>query len=68
MSGRGTYSMCHIYILLLLKIFFSYESWICRSLRRILVCDCHSKGELPIVPQVRVGMALNTYHIKYVIA
>ena len=22
MSGRGTYSMCHIYILLLLKIFF----------------------------------------------
>ena len=71
MSGRGLIP-CVIYIIFIIIIivffFFSYEAWIFRSLGRILVCDCQPKGGLPIVLQVRVGMALNTYHIKYVIA
>ena len=72
MSGRGLIP-CFIYIIfiviiIIIIIIFSFVAWIFRSLRRILVCDCQPKGGLPIVLHVRVGMALNTYHIKYVIA
>ena len=60
MSGRGLIP-CVIYIIFIIIIVFSYEAWIFRSLGSILVCDCQPKGGLPIVLQVRVGMALNTY-------
>jgi hypothetical protein len=71
MSGRGLIP-CVIYIIFIIIIFFFFFVSI-RSMDFPVIDEntglrLSAEGGLPIVLQVRVGMALNTYHIKYVIA